>query len=180
MRLLLTGRHVQITPALRQQLARKLAKLERVLHDSAVSAQVVLTREKYRHVTDITLHARGDHMLSGVGNATTWAESMSEAIEKITLQAQRVKDRWQTRKRRAPGARALPPAIPPAVEEAPAPAETDRVVRVRYAVRLHDLEAALDRLDRSPDPFVLFRNRATGRLALVYRRRDGRAAFIEP
>jgi putative sigma-54 modulation protein len=180
MRLLLTGRNVQITPPLRQQLSRRLAKLERLLHDSAVSAQVVLTREKYRHVTDITLHARGDHVLSGVGNATTWAESMSEALEKITQQAQRVKERWQTRKRRAAGTKALPPApLPLPDEAAPAP-EPDPVVRVRYAVRLHDLDAALDRLDRSPDPFVLFRNRATGRLALVYRRRDGRAAFIEP
>ncbi len=35
MRLELTGRHVDITPALRRLVDRKLARLERVLNDSA-------------------------------------------------------------------------------------------------------------------------------------------------
>ena len=46
MRLELTGRHVDITPALRRLLDTKLSRLERLLNDSAVSAQAVLTREK--------------------------------------------------------------------------------------------------------------------------------------
>ena len=59
MRLELTGRHVDITPVLRRLVDTKLAKLERLLSDSAVSAQAVLTLDKHRHRTDITLHARG-------------------------------------------------------------------------------------------------------------------------
>ena len=55
MRLELTGRHLDITPALRRLVDAKLGKLERVLNDSAVSAQVVLAREKHRHLTEITL-----------------------------------------------------------------------------------------------------------------------------
>ena len=39
MRLELTGRHVDITPGLRRLVEGKLAKLERLLNDSAVSAQ---------------------------------------------------------------------------------------------------------------------------------------------
>jgi len=42
MRLALTGRHLDITPALRTLVDVKLAKLERLLSDSAVSAQAVL------------------------------------------------------------------------------------------------------------------------------------------
>ena len=45
MRLELTGRHLDITPALRRLVTEKCAKLERMLNDSAVSAQVVLARE---------------------------------------------------------------------------------------------------------------------------------------
>jgi putative sigma-54 modulation protein len=65
MRLELTGRHVEITPSIRSLVDRKLAKLTRVLNDSVVSAQVVLTREKYRHVTEMSVHMRGDHVLAG-------------------------------------------------------------------------------------------------------------------
>ena len=43
MRLELTGRHVDVTPVLRRLVNKKLARLERLLNDSAVSAQVVLT-----------------------------------------------------------------------------------------------------------------------------------------
>ena len=71
MRLELTGRHVDIT-ALRRLVDTKLAKLERLLNDSAVSAQAVLTREKNRHRADITLHARGEKFLHGVGESGSW------------------------------------------------------------------------------------------------------------
>ena len=39
MRLELTGRHIDITPGLRQLSKSKLARLERLLNDRAVSAQ---------------------------------------------------------------------------------------------------------------------------------------------
>src|SRR5919204_3955461 len=107
MRLELTGRHVDITPTLRRLVDTKLAKLERVLNNSVVSAQAVLTREKHRHRTDITLHARGEKFLHGVGDSGNWEASVSAAIEKISQQAQKVKGKWQERKRRG-SARTVP------------------------------------------------------------------------
>src|SRR5436189_4616203 len=100
MRLELTGRHVDITPTLRRLVDTKLAKLERMLNDSAVSAQAVLTREKHRHRADITLHARGEKFLHGVGSTASWEASLADAIEKLGQQAQKVKGKWQARKRR--------------------------------------------------------------------------------
>jgi ribosome-associated translation inhibitor RaiA len=44
MRLDITGRHVEITNQLRQLIDRRLAKLSRLLNDSAISASVILTR----------------------------------------------------------------------------------------------------------------------------------------
>ena len=72
MRLELTGRHVVITPALRRLVDTKLSKLERLLNDSAVSAQAVLTREKHVHRADITLHARGEKFLHGFASTDSW------------------------------------------------------------------------------------------------------------
>src|SRR5258708_35562207 len=100
MRLELTGRHVDITPSLRRLLDTKLSKLERVLNHRALSAQAVLTREKHRHRADITLHARGERFLHGVGNAASWEASLTQAIGRLTHQAQRMKGKFQERKRR--------------------------------------------------------------------------------
>lgn len=178
MRLDLTGRNVEITPALRQMLSRKLSRLDRLLSDSAVSAQIVLSRERYRHITDITLHARGDNILTGLATAGTWPESVAAAVEKITQQAQRLKEKWTTRKRRTPGAKALPP-VPAGEAVAPQPETTPDVVRVRYAVRRQGLDAAIARLDKAAEPFVIFRHESTGQLTLVYRRKDGGLGLIE-
>lgn len=184
MRLMLTGRNVEVTPALRQMVERRLAKLERLLADSAVSAQVVLTRERHRHVTDVTLHARGDHVLSGLGAATSWPLSAKEAVEKITLQAKRVKGKWQERKRRVPGTKRLPvpeiagTPVPHAAEDTTTPAP--RVVRVRYAVRTLTPQEAATRVAAGTDPFLLFRHHATGRVAVALRRGDGAVGLIEP
>lgn len=179
MRLDLTGRNVDITPALRQLLSRKLSRLERLLSDSALSAQVVLTRERYRHVTDITLHARGDNVLTGVASASAWQESMTEAVEKVTQQAQRVKEKWTTRKRRGTGTRGLPVEAPepgqPVAEPAP-----PRLARVRYPIRRLDLATAVARLDKASEPFVVYRDEDTQRLSLVYRRKNGSIGLIEP
>src|SRR5882757_10438095 len=100
MRLELTGRHVDLTPSLRRLLDTKLSKLERVLDHRALSAQLVLTREKHRHRADITLHARGERFLHGVGSAASWEASLTQAIGKLTQQAQRMKGKFQQRKRR--------------------------------------------------------------------------------
>ena len=99
MRLELTGRHIDITPSLRRIVDAKLAKLERLLNDSAVSAQVVLTREKFRRGAEITLHARGENFLHGVGSSETWERSLTQAVDKIAHQAEKVKGKWQERKR---------------------------------------------------------------------------------
>jgi ribosomal subunit interface protein len=180
MRLVLTGRNLDIPAPLRQQVSRRLAKLERVLNDSAVSAQVVLAIERHRHLTDITLHARGDHVLHVVGTGTTWPLSIKDAAEKLGQRAQRVKEKWTTRKRRAPEARrgAPPPAPPPPAE--PRAPDVPTALRTRYLTRSLSLDEAAGRLVGGEEPFVLYRDRVTGRVTLVFRRKDGQVGFFEP
>jgi putative sigma-54 modulation protein len=105
MRLELKGRHLEVTPALRRTIDTKLTRLERLLNDSAISAQIVLTLEKRRRRADITLHARGEKFLHGYGmSMASWNNSISQAIDRIAQQAQKVKGKWDGRKRRAPAA----------------------------------------------------------------------------
>src|SRR5215212_10901381 len=101
MRLELTGRHVDITPALRRLVDTKLAKVERLLNDRAVSAQAVLSRVKNSCRADITLHARGEKFLHGVGKGGAWEPSIGEAVGRILQQAQKVKTKYQDRTRHA-------------------------------------------------------------------------------
>jgi putative sigma-54 modulation protein len=177
MRLELTGRHMDVTPPLRQLVERKVAKFERVLNDSGVSAQVVCALEKYRHVVEMTIHARGDHMLHGVGQGSNWPMALKEVGEKIEQQAHRLKSKWRTRKRRAAGARALPTAAERAVAAEP----RSRVVRSpRYAIKPMTVEDAALRVEGGREAFVVFRNATTEAINILYRRKDGNLGLIEP
>jgi putative sigma-54 modulation protein len=178
MRLELTGRHVDITPSIRTLVDRKIARLTRVLNDAVVSAQVVLTREKYRHVTEMSVHMRGDHVLAGKTAGDTWTASVGKAIEKIEQQAQKVKGKWNGRKRRATPARALTPVpAAPAAEDVVTP----KVVRAtRYHVTPMSVEEAALAVDAGGEGFLVFRNAGTGAINVLYRRKDGDLGLIEP
>jgi putative sigma-54 modulation protein len=174
MRFDITGRHVEITAALSQLLEKRMARLGRVLNDAAVSAAVTLTREKYRLRTDIAVRTRGDHVLRGIGESNGWAVSVRQATDKIEQQAQTLKGKWNDRKRKAsrgPG--------PEAEEPGPA-AAAQRIVRARYPIKPMSIDDAVLRLDGGKDMFVVFRNAATEAVAILYRRKDGTLALIEP
>jgi putative sigma-54 modulation protein len=182
MRLELTGRHFDITPPLRQLIERKLTKIDRLLNDSALSAQIVCTVEKYRHVIEMTVHARGDHMLHGVGQGSTWPMALKEAGSKIEKQARRLKTKWTTRKRRAAGTRALaPPGIGQDGARSVAADARPRIVRSRaYAVKPMTVEDAALRVEGGAEAFLVFRNATTDAINMLYRRKDGHFGLIEP
>ena len=184
MRLDITGRHVEITPALRQLIERRLARVERLLNDSAMSATIVLTLEKYRHRTEIVVHARGDKMMRGLGEGNGWTLSIRQAVEKVEQQAKKVKGKWSERKRsdtrrRVPRvARAEPAARTARAEAADA---GPRVIRAtRYAVKPMSLEDAALRVEEGADAFLVFRNADSDSVSILYRRKDGNLGLIEP
>ena len=177
MRLDITGRHVDITPSLRQLIGKRLEKLERLLNDAAVSASIILTREKFRHRTELVVHARGDHMLSGVGEGNSWPLSLRQAAEKVERQAGKLKSRWTEGKRQ----RSKPATNPPQWRTAGAGARAGRVVRhTRYAIKPMSVEDAALRVESGPDTFVVFRNSENDAISIVHRRKDGTLGLIEP
>lgn len=176
---LLTGRNIEIGPALRQLVDRKLAKLHRMLNDSLVSAQVVLAREKYRHISEITIHARGDHMLHGLGDASDWPLSLKEAVDKIGQQAHRLKGKWAKGKRRRTSAGRLPAARSTSI--APEMGViAPRVIRVpRHTVRVMKVEEAALKVATDEGAFLVFRDASNDSINVLYRRRDGHLGLVE-
>jgi putative sigma-54 modulation protein len=189
MRLELTGRHVDITPTLRRLVDTKLAKLERMLNDSVVSAQAVLTREKHRHRTDITLHARGEKFLHGVGDSANWEASVSAAIDKITQQAHKVKGKWQERKRRGSGKGVAAPIgearVAVRVTPAAGPVRRPRVrmphiLRAsRQSIKPMSVADAAREVQAAGEGVVVFRDVETASISVMYRRLDGELTLVE-
>ena len=180
MRLDITGRHASVTPALRELITQRLAPLERRLNDAAISAMVIVTKEKYRHKVEIAIHTRGDHMLSGTAEATTWPLAIRQAVLKIEQQAQKLKGRWDARKRQAAKV-VRNRKVTPQPGETAVPPEGPRVIRAsRYAVKPMSVEDAALRIEDADENFLVFRNADDDSVAILYRRKDGSLGLIQP
>ena len=181
MRLVLTGRHVDISPGLRTLVNKKLARLERTLGDAIVSAQVVCVRQKDRLEADVSVHMRGDHVLAGRASGDTWQSVLTAAVDKIGRQGDRVKGKWKQRKRRAVKPTARPePAAAPAID-GQAKRVGPRVVRVtRTALKPMTVETAAIELAASGEAYLVFRNAESDALSVLLRRGNGDFGLLEP
>ena len=193
MRLELTGRHARITPGIRRLVDERLQKLDRLLHDRAISLQVVLFLEKYRHRVEMTLHARGEHFLHGTGSGIGWELAVNQALGKINQQARKLKGKWDEGKRqRISAAKVSPAALRPerggrGVGETRRRADGDgavrapRVVRVRSrAAKPMTIEDAAAELGDGNDAVIVFRNSTNDAVTVLFRRPDGNLGLIEP
>jgi putative sigma-54 modulation protein len=178
MRLELTGRHIPITVAMRRLVQRRLAHLERLVTYHALSAQVVITRERSRIHVEITLHARQEHFLHCEATAADWEEALNEAAAKIERQAQKLADKRKGQKRLSRPARTpeIPPAAPMDGEEV-----RTRIIRARgYAVKPMSVDDAALQVGEDRNAFLVFRNASNDAVTVLYRRPDGHLGLIEP
>lgn len=176
---MLTGRHLEISPGLRTLVDRKLVRLERVLGNAIVSAQVVCTREKDRLEADLTVHMRGDHILASRADGATWGAALTTVVDKIERQGAKVKGKWKQRKRSVAGARRTADAGASLPEAAPA-SSGPRVVRVtRAPLKPMSVESAALELSASGEPYLVFRNADTDALNVLLRRRAGEFGLVE-
>ena len=189
MRLELTGRHITITPSIRRLIEQRLAPMLRLLNDSAVSAQVVLRKEKSRVHAEVTLHARGEHFLHGEATGRDVDTALSAAADKVDRQVRSLKSRWSKGKRQGISAAKAASATPRPQRGArafgnrapPGEPRALRIVRARrYEVKPMSVdEAALEVVDGA-DAFLVFRNAATDTINVLFRRSDGNLGLIEP
>jgi len=183
MTILFTGRKADLTPGLKTLAERKLAKLERLLHENP-DAHVILTRERHRHLAEIVVHARIG-TLTAKGDGAEYEESLGRAIDRMLAQARKHHEKIaRGRKRRARQA-SLRGGVPAALDtaEAVTTAEGDGPVIVpmgRVPVKPMSVEEALLLMQDSPHPFLVFRDADSQQVSVIFRRRDGRFGLIEP
>ena len=192
MRLELTARHFTLTATLRKLVEQRLARALRPLNDSVVSAQVVITKEKSRFRAEVTLHVRGEHFLHGEATGRDAQTALGASIDKIDRQLGKLKGKWTEGKRRgispAKSASAAPRSARGAAmfgtglaQREPDGAGQIRIIRARrYDVKPMSVDEAAMEVGARRDAFVVFRNDATEKIIVLFRRPDGNLGLIEP
>jgi putative sigma-54 modulation protein len=198
-----TGRHYDVTPAIRKEVETGLTKLRKILGDR-FETKVVLAVEKHRHKAEITISPRNGPLV-GLAQAKEMTIAVSEALDHLERQAVKYKTRGKSKKRSArkvaEGNRwngeptrqdegevvtSVGPsektAVPVVVHKFPAIARTTDVHLVRspeaVAVRPMTVEEAVKEAHFKDRDVFVFRD-LKGRVLVLHRTRDGKMELIE-
>jgi putative sigma-54 modulation protein len=198
-----TGRHYEITSAIRKEVETGVAKLRKILGDK-FDTKVILAVEKHRHKAEISINPRNG-LLVGLAQAKDMTIAVSQALDHLEKQAVKYKTRWQSKKRSARKSEEVKKwnghstqdeatttqtkvgltektAVAVAVHRYPPVAKTTEVHLVRsdeaVAMRPMTLEEAIKEAHfRDRDVFV-FRD-PKGKVMILHRTRDGKMELIE-
>jgi len=179
------GKKVELPDVVLEVAEEKAGRLGRFAADlSRVEvefSEVGNPRVADRFVCEITVRLKG-HFVRSHAAAPDLAASLDGALERISQQLQRVKekriDRSHARRRRS--AAATLPAAPDLDEGAAPDGEEALVVRTKhFEVKPMPVEEAALQMDLLGHDFYLFTNVENGRAAVLYRRRDGHLGLIE-
>lgn len=184
MRIHTTARNFELTAGLRRHIEERLSRFGRV-QERMVEARVILSVQKHRHLAEIALHGPGGDVV-GRGESSDMYASIDLAVDKVMRQLKRHKERASDRTRgrvaRAAAERMARIDVFPGEERAGrrAPARVVPVETEHQAVERIALAEALERVKEGGSDCLVFREAGTGGLRVLYRRRDGRIALVEP
>ena len=87
-----TGRHVEVTPALRAHVEDHFKKLDKLFDGKPATAHVIIEVERGRHRSEIVVNWWNEVLTAASDNSDMYL-SLSETIDKIEKQARRIKDK---------------------------------------------------------------------------------------
>ncbi|MEP7076754.1 MAG: ribosome-associated translation inhibitor RaiA [Acidobacteriota bacterium] len=169
-----TGRHIDVTPALRSHVEEHFGRLSHLFNGGATKAHVIIEVERGRHRSEIVLNWRNE-VLTAATSLSDMYKSLSETINKLEKQALRIKNKVIDKHHKAKKVGAVT-----AAEVKPAPANPRIINARRYAVKPMTAEEAAMSLDDQEDQFLVFRNADNDRVAVLYKRKDGNFGLIQP
>ena len=172
-----TGRHVEVTPAIRRHVEDQFKKLEHLFDGSGAHAHVILAVEKNRHTGEMIVHWR-DHTLTASDTNGDMYMALSRAISKMEKQATRLKTKIIDRKHSSQKTSIAVSNPEGQLKAAPLPV---RIINARrYDVKPMTAEEAALELSHKTHSFVVFRDADTSRVGVLYKRQDGNFGLIEP
>jgi len=170
MKLIVTGRHLDLDDDIRLYAEKKVSKAE-TYFDRIIEAHVLLSAEKHRRIAEITLNAKGVTFHAQEVTENIYA-SIDGVVEKIDTQIRRYKEKLQDRKHHS---KELAPSVEEDSEAEP------RIIKVnKFAPKPMTPDEAVMQMLLLDDDFLMFSNSQTNQVNLVYRRRDGNYGWIEP
>ena len=192
MHVTVAGKQVETGEALKVHVRDGLEVITRKYFDHALEANVTFHRSRAHFACDINLKAGRGLTMRAEGEGPDAHRAFEEAAEHLAKRLRRYRRRVNEHARSfAPGRESEPPAgrerVLQAIEE-----EGEEPVAANGAdhgaiiaehptdITLMTVGEAVMRMDLGQVPVLMFRNKSTRALNVVYRRGDGHVGWIDP
>ncbi len=171
MNIIVNGRHLDVTPALKSYAEEKIGKFDRYLSD-ITEAVVTLSVEKYRHKAEALLKVNGVLIQAESVTGEIYS-SIDEVSEKLDRRIKKYKEKLVSHRKGAPKT---------AGAAAPAPDfDGGRIIKnKRFEIKPMSPDEASLQMELLDKNFFVFINDLSGDMNVIYRRNDGNFGLIEP
>jgi len=174
MKLIFTGKNVEVTEALKEVTEKKLNRLDKYFQKD-VAANVVFSVERNWKILEITINLPGT-ILRVEESSDDMYTSIDKAVDVLERQIRKYKTKLQRRYQAGETIR-FENVMPLEEEERDKP----RIVKTkRFGVKPMSVEEAILQMELLRHSFFVFMNADTEEVSVVYKRKDGNYGLIEP
>lgn len=171
-----TGRHIEVTPAMRSHVEEHFGRLNHLFDGDNSKAHIIIEVERGRHRSEIIVKWRKE-ILTATATLDDMYLALSRSIDKIEKQANRLRKKVIDKSHKA---KKVSEVTVDEQEVEPSPEKPRIIVSRRHAVKPMRSEEAALVLKSQDNQFLVFRNADNENISIIYKRKDGNYGLIEP
>lgn len=172
MKVTVIAKNIELTPALREMVERKISKLDKYF-ENGVEAKATLKVQKNRHNVEVLIPFNGI-LLRAEESTDDMYKSIDRVEEKLTRQIR--KQRTKLERRKHDSLKFAEIATDVYEEE-----NEGKVVRTKaFNVKPMVVDEAVLQMELIGHNFFVFQNADTNKINVVYKRKDGDYGLLEP
>ncbi len=172
MNVVVHGRNLEVTPALKDYAEKRLSKFDRIL-PTITEAVVNLSIEKHNQKAEVLLRADGVMMQAESVTGEIYS-AIDEVVEKLERQIKKYKEKHTSHRNRNKQVRQV------AQVEGEEASEALIIKTRKIETKPMSPEEAAMQMDLLEKDFFVFINEKTNQINVIYRRKDGQLELIEP
>ncbi|MBZ4683257.1 MAG: putative sigma-54 modulation protein [Fusobacteriaceae bacterium] len=186
MRIIISGKHLEITEAIRDYAEKKVSKLKKYF-DNIIEVDITLSVENTKsegekHIADVLIFANGTKLKAEATDKNLYA-SIDEVIDVLENQITKYKEKLRDNKHKHNVKFTLKKANKPFTEEETIDVngEIRKIISTKVSTsKPMSVEEAILQMEALETSFYLFLNPETNELNIVYKRDDGDYGHVEP
>lgn len=175
MNIIVSGRNIEVTEALKRSVDEKLSKYEKYFK-SDIEVHATLSVQKNRQIFEVTIPLKDDVIIRVEEASEDMYASIDLAVDKLARQIQKHKTKLEKRYRSHDTIRFEQIPINAGLQEI----EHTVVKTKKFPIKPMDAEEAILQMEMLGHNFFVFKNSESDEVNVVYQRKDGKYGLIEP